>query len=107
MGFGKREHDALPYRAVGPVTTEEYESRQERYDKELSEKYSVDISGKDTSEKVAALRKFREEQYETLKDAVYKRRGWTNDGIPTVEKVKQIGIDFPEVLEVLKANGVE
>ena len=107
MGFGQREHDALPYRAVGPVTTEEYESRQERYDKELSEKYSVDISGKDTSEKVAALRKFREEQYETLKDAVYKRRGWTNDGIPTVEKVKQLGIDFPEVLEVLKANGVE
>ncbi len=107
MGFGKREHDSLPYRAVGPVTTEEYESRQERYDKELTEKYSVDVSGKDTSEKVAALRKLREEQYEKLKDAVYKRRGWTNDGIPTVEKVKQLGIDFPEVLEVLKANGVE
>ena len=26
MGFGKREHDNIPYRAMGPVTKEEYES---------------------------------------------------------------------------------
>ena len=32
---------------------------------------------------------------------------WTDDGIPTVETVKRLGIDFPEVLEVLKANNVE
>jgi aldehyde:ferredoxin oxidoreductase len=37
MGYGTREHDTLPYRAVGPVTVEEYESRQERYDTELKE----------------------------------------------------------------------
>ena len=88
-------------------TAEEYESRQERYDKQLVEKYGVDITGKKTAEKVAALRKFREKQYEKLQGAVYKRRGWTADGIPTVETVKRLGIDFPEVLEVLKANGVK
>ena len=27
MGFGPREHDAIPYRSAGPVTAEEYESR--------------------------------------------------------------------------------
>jgi aldehyde:ferredoxin oxidoreductase len=107
MGYGRREHDRIPYRAVGPVTIEEYESRTERYDKQLVEKYGVDITGKKTVEKVAALRKFREEQYEQLQDAVYKRRGWTVDGIPTVETVQRLGIDFPEVLEVLKANGVK
>lgn len=106
MGFGRREHDDIPYRAMGPVTTEEYESRQERYDKQLVEIHKVDISGKGTEEKVALLRKFREEMYEKLKDAVYERRGWTSDGIPTVETTKRLGIDFPEVLEVLKANGV-
>ncbi|UCH19806.1 MAG: aldehyde:ferredoxin oxidoreductase, partial [Deltaproteobacteria bacterium] len=77
------------------------------YDKQLVEKYGADITGKKTVEKIAALRKFREEQYEQLQDAVYKRRGWTVDGIPTVETVQRLGIDFPEVLEVLKANGVK
>ncbi|MFO7739122.1 MAG: aldehyde ferredoxin oxidoreductase C-terminal domain-containing protein [Desulfatiglandaceae bacterium] len=107
MGFGRRRHDDIPYRAMGPVTPAEYESRQERYDKQLVEVHQVDISGRGTEEKVGLLRKFREEMYEKLKDAVYERRGWTSDGIPTVETAKRLGIDFPEVLEVLKANGVE
>jgi aldehyde:ferredoxin oxidoreductase len=106
MGFGRREHDAIPYRAVGPVTKEEYESRKERYDKQLAEKHGVDVTGKSTEEKVKILREFREEMYEKLKDAVYKRRGWTAEGIPKVATVKRLKIDFPEVLELLKANGV-
>ncbi len=107
MGFGRREHDTIPYRAVGPVTVVEYESRQDRYDKQLAEKHKIDIAGKGTDEKLKLLRKFREEQYEKLKDAVYKRRGWTNDGIPTINTVKRLNIDFPEVLKVLKENGIE
>ena len=107
MGFGRREHDDIPYRAVGPVTAEEYESRRERYDEQLSERHKVNITGKTTEEKVALLRKFREDQYENLKDAVYERRGWTSDGIPTVETVKRLGIDFPDVLELLKINGIK
>ena len=107
MGFGRREHDNIPYRAIGPVTVEEYESRKDRYDGQLTEKYQVDIAGKNTEEKISLLRKFREEAYEKLKDAVYQRRGWTPDGIPTLETVRRLGIDFPQVLELLKAHGVE
>ncbi len=107
MGFGQREHDNIPYRAVGPVKVVEYESRQERYDKQLAEKHKIDITDKSTEEKTALLRNAREELYEKLKDAVYKRRGWTSNGIPTVETVKRLGIDFPEVLELLKAHGAE
>ncbi len=107
MGFGTRKHDALPYRAVGPVTELEYESRAERYDTQLKEKYKVAIEGKTTAEKTAIMRQLREEQYEKLQDAVYERRGWTPDGIPTVATVKRLGIDFDEVLAVLKANGVQ
>ena len=106
MGFGRREHDAIPYRAMGPVTVEEYESRKERYDKQLKETYGIDVEGKGTAEKVKILRKLREERYEQLKDAVYERRGWTKAGIPTLDTVKRLGIDFPEVLDVLKAHGV-
>ena len=102
----RREHDTLPYRAVGPVTEDEYLSREERYDKQLVEVHQVDINAKTTAEKIAILRELREEQYETLKDAVYKRRGWTPDGIPTVATVRRLEIDFPEVLDLLKSHGV-
>ena len=107
MGSGTREYDAIPYRAVGPVTVDEYESRAERYDKQLAEEHKVDVAGKSAEEKVALLRKIREDKYETLKDAVYKRRGWTPEGIPKVETVKRLGIDFPDVLELLKRHGVQ
>jgi aldehyde:ferredoxin oxidoreductase len=107
MGFGRRVQDEIPYRAMGPVTVDEYESRKERYDTQLVEKHGADISGKSIEEKVALLRGFREAMYEKLKEAVYERRGWTGDGIPKVETVKRLGIDFPQVLELLKENGVE
>jgi aldehyde:ferredoxin oxidoreductase len=106
MGFGRRVHDRIPYRAMGPVTVDEYESRQERFDRQLQEKYGVDITGKNSDEKVSLLRKMREADYAKLQDAVYQRRGWTPEGIPTVATVKRLGIDFPEVLCILKANGV-
>jgi len=101
-GYGLRKHDAQPYRAAGPVTEEEYESRAERYDKLMKEKIGVDPTGKSTKEKVAITRKYREEQYEKLLDAVYFRRGWTPNGIPTIERLKSLGMDLPEVLEVVK-----
>ncbi|MBE0513099.1 aldehyde:ferredoxin oxidoreductase, partial [Candidatus Bathyarchaeota archaeon] len=102
MGFGRREHDNIPYRAMGPVTEEEYESRAERYDKQLKEKVGYDPKGKPTKEKMAVLRKYRESEYERLKDAVYKRRGWNLNGVPTLEKVKELGIDFPQVVKLIK-----
>ena len=102
MGFGTRKHDTIPYRAVGPVTKEEYESRADRYDKQLKEKLGYDPKGKSTEEKLAALRKYREAEYEKLKDAVYKRRGWDANGVPTLQKVKSLGIDFPDVVKLLQ-----
>ncbi len=102
MGKGLRKHDKAPYRSKGPVTVEEYESRAERYDKQLQEVLKINPHGKTTAEKVALLRKFREDQYEKLTDAVYQRRGWTKDGVPTIETLKKLGIDFPEVIEVVK-----
>lgn len=101
-GFGTRIHDRQPYRAAGPVTREEYESRAERYDKQLKEKVGVDPVGKSTEEKMKLTRKYREEQYESLLDAVYKRRGWNNNGVPLVEFLKKIGMDLPELIEVVK-----
>jgi aldehyde:ferredoxin oxidoreductase len=101
-GYGTRVHDRQPYRAAGPVTKEEYESRSERYDKQLREKAGINPAGMTTDEKMKILRKYREDQYERLLDAVYKRRGWNNNGVPTIEFLKNIGMDLPEVIEVVK-----
>ena len=68
----------------------------------LKEKLGFDTTGKSTDEKMKVLRKYREDQYESLKDAVYKRRGWNNNGVPTIEFLKKIGMDLPEVIEVVK-----
>jgi len=103
-GYGKRKHDAQPYRAAGPVTVEEYESRRERYDKQMKEIIGVDPEGKSSEEKVAITREYREGVYEKLLDAVYKRRGWTKDGIPTIEHLKEIGMDLPELIEVVTSH---
>lgn len=100
-GYGTRKYDAQPYRAAGPVTNEEYESRQERYDKQLTD-IGYDVNGKTTDEKKAAMRKHREGQYEKLLDAVYKRRGWTPNGVPTLKYLKDIGMDLPELVEIIK-----
>jgi aldehyde:ferredoxin oxidoreductase len=102
MGRVGRVHDYPPYRAMGPVTKVEYESRQERYDEQLTRLVGIDPSGLPTEEKMKALRAYRENQYEQLMDAVYTRRGWDKNSIPTPEKLKALGMDLPELLEVVE-----
>jgi aldehyde:ferredoxin oxidoreductase len=102
MGYGTREHDDVPYRSVGPVTREEYESRAERYDKQLEEIVGYDLKGKSIEEKMLVLRKYRESEYEKLKDSVYERRGWNSNGVPTLQRVKELGIDFPDVVAIIR-----
>ena len=104
MGYGTREHDAIPYRSVGPVTDSEYESRADRYDKQLRELYGLDPAGMTTTQKRLALRRQREAQYEQLIDAVYRRRGWNERGIPTLDKVRTLGIDYPDVVELIRQH---
>ncbi len=101
LGKGLRANDAQPYRAAGPVTEEEYLSRQERYDGQLIELIGKDPSTMTLQEKMAATRAYREDRYEQLLDAVYARRGWNKKGVPTLAHLKDLGMDLAEVLEVV------
>ena len=101
MGRVGRQHDYPPYRAMGPVTEEEYESRSERYDGQMLQLLEINPAGLSTQEKIAQLRRYREAQYDELVDAVYARRGWDKNGIPTPEKLQALGMDLPELLEVV------
>ena len=87
--------DWPPYRSVGPVTKEEYESRAERYDKQLKELIGVDPAGKSTEEKMALHREWREDRYKKLCDAVYKRRGWTDNAHPDAGDAEEVQDRFP------------
>lgn len=103
MGFGRREHDTVPYRSLGPVTAEEYVSREELYDGQLRE-LGMKAAGMSIDEKIGALRRHREEMYEQLMDAVYRRRGWSSDGVPTLEKLRELGMDLPEVTALVEVS---
>ncbi len=100
-GYGLRKHDAQPYRAAGPVTQEEYLSREERYDKQLVEHMNLDPTKMTLEEKMSATRKYREDRYEQLLDAVYFRRGWTKNGVPTLDHLKKLDMELPELLEIV------
>ncbi len=102
LGYGLRKDDMPPYRAVGPVTAEEYESRAERYNKQLEELAGFDTKGKSTEEKMKAIREYRMDQYNRVVDAAYDKRGWTRNGVPKIERLKELGIDLPRLVEIIK-----
>ncbi|MBM3318349.1 MAG: (2Fe-2S)-binding protein [Candidatus Eisenbacteria bacterium] len=101
-GRGTREHDLPPYRMMGPVTAEEYESRAERYDKQLREILGVDPAGKPVEEKIRLLRAHREAQYVRVLETAYERRGWTRNGVPRISRLKELGIDLPEITAIVR-----
>jgi aldehyde:ferredoxin oxidoreductase len=102
LGKGTSKFDMPPYRAVGPVTVEEFESRADRYDKQLKELAEVDPTGMSSVEKVAALRDYRMGQYRHAMQVVYEARGWTSDGVPTIERLRRLGIDRPEIVSIIE-----
>ncbi|MHA2263945.1 MAG: aldehyde ferredoxin oxidoreductase family protein [Candidatus Thorarchaeota archaeon] len=106
QGKGLRINDSNPpYRSIGPVTVWEYESRQERYDAQLQEKCGIDCSNMTTEEKLEKLKEYRMEQYMCLTDAAYKRRGWTRNGVPTLEKVNSLGLEWvPGLVDIVKEH---
>jgi aldehyde:ferredoxin oxidoreductase len=105
MGRGQRKDDWIPFRAMGPVTEMEYISRKERYDKELVEKLEkspTDVEKMTIQEKLTLLYEFRRDQYNKLADAVYYRRGWTPNGVPTPQKMRQLGFTDKKMLKMLQ-----
>jgi aldehyde:ferredoxin oxidoreductase len=105
MGRGRRKDDWIPYRSMGPVTRMEYISRKERYDKQLVEILGLsekDVEDMNIEKKMKLLYAYKQDQYQKLADAVYYRRGWTPNGVPTPQKMKQLGMDDPKMLKTIQ-----
>ena len=62
-----------------------------------------DVSSMPVEKKLKVLYDHRQDQYQKLADAVYFRRGWTPNGVPTPQKMKEIGFgDETEMLQMLR-----
>lgn len=105
MGRGTRKDDWIPYRSMGPVTKMEYISRKERYDTYINEQLGLSkekIEQLQTGEKLKLIFDYRQNQYQKLTDAVYFRRGWTPNGVPTPQKMKQLGFSDKKMMAMLQ-----
>ena len=105
MGRGTRKDDRLPFRAMGPVTEMEYLSRKDRYDKQLVDNMGLakeKVVSMTALQKLEVLKEYRLDQYQKLSDAVYCRRGWTQNGIPTPQKMKSLGFTDKWLLDMLR-----
>jgi aldehyde:ferredoxin oxidoreductase len=105
MGRGRRKDDWIPYRSMGPVTEVEYMSRKDHYDIQLVEKVGLkndDIEKMSLSEKIKTLYDWKQDQYQKLTDAVYYRRGWTPNGVPSPQKMKKLGFNDKKMLDMLE-----
>ncbi len=105
MGRGRRKDDWIPYRSMGPVTEVEYMSRKDRYDSQLVEKMGLNkdnVENMSVSEKIKILYDWKQDQYQKLADAVYYRRGWTPNGVPSPQKMKKLGFTDKKMLDMLE-----
>ncbi len=103
QGFGTREHDTIPLRAMAPVFMHEYLSRKSYYDTYLKDAAGYDLDGSSNEERLALLHQYRRAQYEKLTDVVYKEKGYDQNGIPTDESLKRLGFDQPEFPDIVRA----
>jgi aldehyde:ferredoxin oxidoreductase len=97
MSFGATTgaHDWIPDRAIGPTEDSLYELEQDYNDPQMSailNKSAADIATMKTSEKREALMKHRKEELRKLISVYYRQRGWTDNGIPKIDTLKQIGL---------------
>ena len=53
-------------------------------------------------EKIKMLYDYRQDQYQKLADAVYYRRGWTPNGVPTPQKMRSLGFTNKKMLDMLQ-----
>jgi len=97
MVYGKDTglHDRIPDRAVGPTDDTLYDAEKEDNDRELARfqgKPLAEVQGMPSAEKREILMSRRKERLRELIQAYYRVRGWNEEGIPTPETLKRIGL---------------
>ncbi|MFO7568661.1 MAG: aldehyde ferredoxin oxidoreductase C-terminal domain-containing protein [Smithellaceae bacterium] len=97
MAFGEAtlSHDWIPDRAIGPTEDALYELERDYNDAQLALALRLpadEIAKMETAEKRRALMKHRKEELSKLIHVYYQERGWTGQGVPKVQTLRQIGL---------------
>jgi aldehyde:ferredoxin oxidoreductase len=104
-GVGTREHDQIPLRAMSPVYVEEYRSRQERYDRQLTEIVGGKRLPADAQQRLDLLIAIRQKQYQELCDTVYQEKGYDRNGVPTHETLAAFDLLDAETQALIEEYG--
>jgi len=103
QGFGTREHDRIPLRAMSPVFLNEFTSRRDYYREYLKNEVGISLDGKSDDQLLHELHDYRRGQYEKLADEVYEEKGYDSQGIPTDETLARLGLDGKDFHSIVKA----
>jgi aldehyde:ferredoxin oxidoreductase len=101
QGYGTREHDSIPLRAMSPVYMNEFQSRKEYYKSYMRDTAGIDLASETDEEILSMLQKYRREQYDTLTDTVYKAKGYDKNSIPLDETLERLGMNQGEYTEIV------
>ncbi len=106
-GKGTRASDQIPQRAIGPAYFNEYEARAEYYDEWLQQQLGDNKVPSTPEQRHKLLMEKRIEAYQHLCDIVYKKKGFTSDGIPKRETVEKFGLMDKQAKQLLGQSGVD
>jgi hypothetical protein len=87
--------DWIPDRAIGPTDDALYEAEQAYSDGDLERltgKTPEEIQAMTTTEKRETLLALRKEELRKLIRIYYDQRGWSEQGVPTVETLQSLGL---------------
>ena len=102
QGFGTREHDSIPLRAMSPVFMNEFQSRKEYYETYLRDTAGIETASKNDEEMLSILQSYRLKQYEKLTDKVYEAKGFDRNSIPLDKTLERLGMNKKEYTEIIE-----
>jgi aldehyde:ferredoxin oxidoreductase len=82
---------------------QEYLSRKEYYDTYLKDAAGYSLDGSSNEQRLSALHEHRRAQYEKLTDVVYQEKGYDQNGIPTDESLRRLGLNQPEFMAIVRS----
>ncbi len=103
QGFGTREHDRIPLRAMSPVFLNEFTSRRDYYREYLRDEVGISLDGRTDEELLKELHDYRRGRYEKLADEVYEEKGYDSQGIPTGETLSRLELDRKDFQDIVRA----
>ncbi len=91
-GADTAKYDWIPDRAIGPTEDRLYEQEGAYHDAEVERVTGQSVAGMNTAEKRRILMDNRKAELRRLVSVYYLERGWSENGIPRVETLKNLGL---------------